>query len=116
MGDEWVPEGILAMTPLWRNFFENTATVQFDHRVLALTTLGSLWTMVATARLGGAGAVWAALPNYTRVAMVAVAGNFAFALVCDVGDVCGVCCAFLHWRKRIDVGKRENIFLPLIVW
>ena len=26
------------MQPLWRNFFENVVTVQFDHRVLALTT------------------------------------------------------------------------------
>jgi heme a synthase len=26
-------------TPLWRNFFENTLTVQFDHRMLAYTVL-----------------------------------------------------------------------------
>ena len=30
------------MEPLWRNFFESTAAVQFNHRVLALTTLGSV--------------------------------------------------------------------------
>jgi cytochrome c oxidase assembly protein subunit 15 len=39
MGDRWVPEGLLGMQPVWRNFFENVVTVQFDHRVLALTTL-----------------------------------------------------------------------------
>ncbi|XP_065861872.1 heme A synthase COX15 [Euphorbia lathyris] len=46
MGDTWIPEGILEMKPLVRNFFENTSTVQFDHRVLATTTLasiGALW-------------------------------------------------------------------------
>jgi cytochrome c oxidase assembly protein subunit 15 len=30
-----VPDGLLAMQPAWRNFFENAMTVQFDHRVLA---------------------------------------------------------------------------------
>ena len=33
----FVPEGsrLFVDTPLWRNFFENTLTVQFDHRMLA---------------------------------------------------------------------------------
>jgi len=39
MAGQWIPDGILGLEPLWRNFFENTATVQFMHRVLALTTL-----------------------------------------------------------------------------
>ncbi|MDX1481857.1 MAG: COX15/CtaA family protein [Woeseiaceae bacterium] len=38
MGDYWVPPGLMALEPAWRNFFENHATVQFDHRVLAITT------------------------------------------------------------------------------
>eukprot|EP00899_Mesostigma_viride_P005990 jgi/Mesvir1/15392/Mv06579-RA.1 len=50
MGDEWVPEGILEMTPVFRNFFENTATVQFQHRVLALTTLAAVTGFWAKAR------------------------------------------------------------------
>ncbi|CDP13819.1 unnamed protein product [Coffea canephora] len=46
MGDTWVPEDIFSMKPLLRNFFENTSTVQLDHRILATTTLaaiGGLW-------------------------------------------------------------------------
>ena len=39
MGDSLVPKGVLALDPAWRNFFENTTTVQFDHRLLAITTL-----------------------------------------------------------------------------
>jgi len=38
MGDYWLPPGLLALDPLWRNFFDNMATVQFDHRWLAITT------------------------------------------------------------------------------
>jgi cytochrome c oxidase assembly protein subunit 15 len=39
MGNYWIPPGLFALEPLWRNFFENVATVQFDHRVLAITTV-----------------------------------------------------------------------------
>ncbi|KAI3890156.1 hypothetical protein MKW92_037127 [Papaver armeniacum] len=42
MGDTWIPEDILSMEPITRNFFENTATVQFDHRILATATLLSI--------------------------------------------------------------------------
>jgi len=39
MCDHWVPPGTMALEPFWRNFFDNMTTVQFDHRVLAITTL-----------------------------------------------------------------------------
>jgi len=39
MNGRLIPESLLAQKPLWRNFFENAATVQFDHRVLAITVL-----------------------------------------------------------------------------
>lgn len=35
MNGHWIPAGLFALDPLWRNFFENLATVQFDHRILA---------------------------------------------------------------------------------
>ena len=47
MDGRWVPEVIFMQEPLWRNFFENIATVQFGHRVLAtLVFFGViiLWT------------------------------------------------------------------------
>jgi heme a synthase len=37
MNGQWVPDNIFYLDPLWRNFFENIATVQFDHRWLAMT-------------------------------------------------------------------------------
>ena len=38
MGEYWAPPGMFALEPWWRNFFDNMATVQFDHRILAITT------------------------------------------------------------------------------
>jgi heme a synthase len=62
MGGRWVPEGLWALTPLWTNFFENVVTVQFDHRLLAVTLfalIAALW--VAAQRQ--------ALPSATRTAI-----------------------------------------------
>jgi len=38
MGDYWFPPGLFGLEPIWRNFFDNMTTVQFDHRWLAITT------------------------------------------------------------------------------
>jgi cytochrome c oxidase assembly protein subunit 15 len=40
MAGQWIPAELFAYDPLWRNFFENVATVQFDHRVLAALAFG----------------------------------------------------------------------------
>jgi len=42
MGGQLVPSEILDMEPKWRNFTENDVTVQFQHRVLGITTFSSL--------------------------------------------------------------------------
>jgi cytochrome c oxidase assembly protein subunit 15 len=36
MNGRWMPPEILMLDPWWDNFFHNLATVQFDHRVMAL--------------------------------------------------------------------------------
>ncbi|HEX5764045.1 MAG TPA: COX15/CtaA family protein [Woeseiaceae bacterium] len=38
MGNYWIPPDVFHLSPWWRNLFENMAAVQFNHRVLALTT------------------------------------------------------------------------------
>lgn len=73
MGDEWIPQEILDLQPIWRNFFENTATVQFDHRVLALSTLGAITAAHVMAKRALQGNYWIALPARIRVAYTAVA-------------------------------------------
>jgi heme a synthase len=51
MGEDWLPAGAIALRPGWRNLFENPILVQFDHRVLAISTLiGVLVTVFALGR------------------------------------------------------------------
>lgn len=53
MGGHLVPEEYWSI-PGWRNIFENTAAVQFHHRLLALTTLTSVastWLVHRRAKL-----------------------------------------------------------------
>ncbi len=38
MGSYWIPPGLLALDPVWRNLADNLTTVQFDHRILAIST------------------------------------------------------------------------------
>jgi len=38
MGGVWIPEGLTALSPWYLNLFENMVTVQFGHRLLAVTT------------------------------------------------------------------------------
>jgi heme a synthase len=50
MGGRWVPEGYGRLAPWYRNFFENVAAVQFDHRLLAATTLAAIVALWFAAR------------------------------------------------------------------
>lgn len=50
MGGQLIPEGILLSSPWWVNFFENTATVQFTHRMLAISTVALVLIYWGTAR------------------------------------------------------------------
>jgi len=50
MGDDWLPPGLMALDPFWRNFFDNIATVQFDHRWLATITFIAIITYWVRAR------------------------------------------------------------------
>ena len=61
MDGHWIPEVVFMQEPWWRNFFENIATVQFDHRVLATLVFISVvifWlvslrqTLAAPVRIG----------------------------------------------------------------
>ncbi|XP_394095.3 cytochrome c oxidase assembly protein COX15 homolog isoform X1 [Apis mellifera] len=48
MANKWIPDDIFAISPTWKNFTENPTTIQFDHRILGITTL-SLITYIAIA-------------------------------------------------------------------
>ncbi len=54
MDGQLVPDGLLAMSPAYLNVFENITTVQFTHRVLAMTTLLAViafWILTRRRRL-----------------------------------------------------------------
>lgn len=53
MGEYWLPPGMLSLEPAWRNFLDNLATVQFDHRLLALSTFGLILVYWFAARRAG---------------------------------------------------------------
>ena len=87
MGGQLVPAAYATLDPFWRNMFENTAAVQFDHRVLATVTavviLATVWAGLrarlptlqrrAVMVLGGAVACQYLLGVTTLVAHVPVA-------------------------------------------
>lgn len=50
MNGQWVPDGIVALSPIWRNLFENAVTVQFVHRCIALLVVTSVLYCVYLAR------------------------------------------------------------------
>lgn len=47
---QWVPDALLADDPVWRNFVDNTFTVQFQHRVLATTVFVAVIALAWYAR------------------------------------------------------------------
>ncbi|HEY4343178.1 MAG TPA: COX15/CtaA family protein [Parvibaculum sp.] len=54
----FIPDGLFADAPWWRNFFENTLTAQFDHRMVAyLVTILTIWHWLAVRRSGSRDAV-----------------------------------------------------------
>lgn len=56
MQGRFVPEGLMALEPAWRNAFENAAFVQFSHRMLAygigLIGLLALWSLLQSHNRG----------------------------------------------------------------
>jgi len=71
MGETWIPDDMWIIRPIWRNLVENTATVQFDHRMLAYASLSAVWMNYLSAIRG---VHWNHLPKYTRALFHSTAG------------------------------------------
>lgn len=69
MAGKFIPEEIWDKALGYKNVFENTATVQFDHRMLAYSTLATVGALTLAARRP---ALWSALPGRTRAAVNAM--------------------------------------------
>ncbi len=59
--------------PLWRNFFENTLTVQFDHRMMAYCLCALALVHAIDARLQGRGEPLALGAGFVMLALLAQA-------------------------------------------
>ena len=57
-----VPAGYAQLSPFWRNWFENVPAVQFDHRILAMTTAAVVVALWLAARR-------VAVPRRARLAL-----------------------------------------------
>ncbi|HEY1460188.1 MAG TPA: COX15/CtaA family protein [Casimicrobiaceae bacterium] len=61
MNGAWVPPEIMMIEPWYRNFYENMATVQFDHRLMALLlalSVAAYWWRARRAPSPARGAAW----------------------------------------------------------
>ncbi|KAF0765154.1 cytochrome c oxidase assembly protein COX15 [Aphis craccivora] len=50
MGDKWIPDDILQIEPVLSNITENPTTVQFDHRILGISTVSILSALYIMSR------------------------------------------------------------------
>eukprot|EP00042_Codosiga_hollandica_P038605 m.315414 g.315414 ORF g.315414 m.315414 type:complete len:273 (-) comp55437_c1_seq2:64-882(-) len=50
MGTHWVPPEYFELEPKYKNFFDNPSTVQFNHRILGISTFSSVVGLWAAAR------------------------------------------------------------------
>lgn len=50
MGEAWIPEDLFSFSPLLRNVFENPTMVQFDHRVLGITSVTAITVLYFLSR------------------------------------------------------------------
>jgi len=75
MDGSFVPAGYAELQPWIRNWFENVSAVQFDHRVLAMTTIAAAVLLWIAGR-------HATLPRSARLALHALlaAAALQFAL------------------------------------
>ncbi|MCC7411843.1 MAG: COX15/CtaA family protein [Gammaproteobacteria bacterium] len=81
MAGRLVPDHYLAMQPLGRNFFENIATVQFNHRVLALTSAALVLALCVAGRTVSARRLRYALYAFGAAALVQLSLGIATLLL-----------------------------------
>jgi len=102
MGDQWLPPAGWILQPGWRNLFENIATVQFDHRLLAtLTLISVLWFWAHTRKRP--------LPATTRI------GIHVLLLVAIAQVSLGISTLLLHVPVALGVTHQAGALTLLTV-
>jgi cytochrome c oxidase assembly protein subunit 15 len=100
MGDYWIPPGLMALEPAWRNLFDNLTTVQFDHRVLAITTFALIVAYWLRSRV-------TRLPRHAR------AGANALLALAVLQVLLGVFTVVMAVPTALAVGHQGNALLLL---
>jgi heme a synthase len=99
-----VPTGLYALEPLWRNVFENVATVQFDHRTVAylllVVTLAHAFQAPGTgyARSAAIVALLVVTQAATGIATLLMVVPLHLALTHQLGAVVVLWAAVAHFR------------------
>ena len=104
MDGHLVPYGVALMHPAWRNIFENAATVQFDHRMLAYIVTALVgWQALAT---------WRADDERIRRSALAL----AVAVLCQVS--LGIATILMHVPLDLALTHQATAMLVLgaAVW
>ncbi|CAI5743969.1 unnamed protein product [Peronospora destructor] len=88
MGNRWIPQGLFDQQPWLRNFHDNVALVQLDHRLLAAATLAAYTTVYLKARKAR---IWTNLPEDAKramtLAMAAIGGQVLMGATMLVNEV-----------------------------
>ncbi|EMP36460.1 Cytochrome c oxidase assembly protein COX15 like protein [Chelonia mydas] len=65
MGERWIPDDLLSFSPVLKNIFENPTTVQFNHRILGITSVTAITALYLLSRK-------IPLPRRTKIAMASL--------------------------------------------
>ncbi|CAJ0927911.1 unnamed protein product [Ranitomeya imitator] len=95
MGERWIPDDLLAFSPTLRNIFENPTTVQFDHRILGISSVAAITSLYYYSRK-------IPLPRRARLAVNSLIAVAYLQVAYDIADYsyCGPVLG--HFRKGED--------------
>lgn len=114
MDGAFVPSGLFIQDPVWRNLFENVATVQFNHRMVAYLLLAVALIHAfqargsAYARTANALAILVALQAGIGIAALVMVVPLSLALVHQLGAAIVLWAAVLHLGRLVDAGRSST--------
>ncbi len=98
MAGAWVPAGLTALSPTWRNGFDNVITVMFQHRVLGVAVLVFAIAMAIAARTS-------AVPRHARI-------GFDLVVATVLGQVAlGIATVLMHVPVAVAAAHQGNAAL-----
>lgn len=105
MADRWIPEDILNFDPKYKNIFENPTTVQFDHRVLGISTAC------------GVTALWILARRVPLPARATLAANCMLAMV-GVQVTLGICTLLYYVPTKLAATHQSGslVLLSFALW